>query len=68
MNILFVIHRYLTLKSMSPSDRAKSTKRISIFAGKAASAYRNAKIIIKLINNVAKVREWTSKGDKEDIN
>eukprot|EP00403_Amphidinium_massartii_P023851 CAMPEP_0178398414 /NCGR_PEP_ID=MMETSP0689_2-20121128/14760_1 /TAXON_ID=160604 /ORGANISM="Amphidinium massartii, Strain CS-259" /LENGTH=888 /DNA_ID=CAMNT_0020019175 /DNA_START=81 /DNA_END=2747 /DNA_ORIENTATION=+ len=55
MNVLFIIHRYLELKKMSPGDRAKTQKRMSIFSGKAASAYRNAKIIIKLINNVAKV-------------
>eukprot|EP00971_Amphidinium_carterae_P158364 3139561-Amphidinium_carterae.1 len=40
---------------MSPADRSKAQKRISLFSGKAASAYRNAKIIIKLINNVGKV-------------
>eukprot|EP00403_Amphidinium_massartii_P038293 CAMPEP_0178433666 /NCGR_PEP_ID=MMETSP0689_2-20121128/33026_1 /TAXON_ID=160604 /ORGANISM="Amphidinium massartii, Strain CS-259" /LENGTH=957 /DNA_ID=CAMNT_0020055707 /DNA_START=20 /DNA_END=2893 /DNA_ORIENTATION=+ len=55
MNIFYVIHRYLKLKQMSPEERAGCVKRISLFAGKAASAYRNAKIIIKLINNVAKV-------------
>mmetsp|Transcript_57996 Transcript_57996/g.135615 ORF Transcript_57996/g.135615 Transcript_57996/m.135615 type:complete len:891 (+) Transcript_57996:107-2779(+) len=55
MNVFYVIHRYLELKQMSPADRSKAQKRISLFSGKAASAYRNAKIIIKLINNVGKV-------------
>merc|ERR1719253_549230 len=55
MNCLYVIHRYQCLKRMSPSDRAKTQKRFCFFGGKAAPAYVNAKIIIKLINNVAKV-------------
>eukprot|EP00913_Durusdinium_trenchii_P025393 g23838.t1 len=55
MNILFVIHRYLELKKKSPSERASFQKRVVLIGGKAASAYVNAKIIIKLINNVAKV-------------
>eukprot|EP00439_Symbiodinium_sp_Y106_P087129 s128_g40.t1 len=55
MNILFVIHRYLELKRASPSDREQYQKRVVLIGGKAASAYMNAKIIIKLINNVAQV-------------
>merc|ERR1740127_181047 len=55
MNILYIIHRYQTLKAMSPGDRAKVQKRVSLIGGKAASAYRNAKIIIKLINSVSEV-------------
>ncbi|CAE7843611.1 glpV [Symbiodinium microadriaticum] len=55
MNILFVIHRYLDLKKKSPGERAAAQKRVVLIGGKAASAYVNAKIIIKLINNVAKV-------------
>jgi len=55
MNIFFVIHRYQMLKGMSPSERAKVQKRVVLFGGKAASAYRNAKIIIKLIGNVSKI-------------
>ncbi|CAE7685051.1 glpV [Symbiodinium pilosum] len=43
------------LKKMSPADRAKVQKRVVLIGGKAASAYVNAKIIIKLINNVGKV-------------
>merc|ERR1719240_1279855 len=55
MNCLYVIHRYQTLKRMSPAERAKIQKRVVLIGGKAASAYVNAKIIIKLINNVSKV-------------
>jgi starch phosphorylase len=55
MNILFVIHRYLTLKKMPAADRAKVQKRVTLIGGKAASAYVNAKTIIKLIGNVSEV-------------
>lgn len=55
MNILFVIHRYLQYKSMSPADLEKEVPRVVIFAGKSAPGYYLAKLIIKLINNVAKV-------------
>jgi starch phosphorylase len=55
MNILFVIHRYLTIKKMSPSERAQVQKRVTLIGGKAASAYVNAKTIIKLIGNVSQV-------------
>jgi starch phosphorylase len=55
MNALYLIHRYLTIKSASPSERQKIQKRLSLFGGKAAPAYVNAKIIIKLINNIAKL-------------
>merc|ERR1719231_1687376 len=55
MNILYVIHRYQDLKRKSPAEREKVQKRVVLIGGKAASAYVNAKIIIKLINNVGKV-------------
>ncbi|CAE7458915.1 glpV, partial [Symbiodinium microadriaticum] len=55
MNCLYVIHRYQQLKKMSPSEREKVQKRVVLIGGKAASAYVNAKLIIKLINNVGKV-------------
>jgi glycogen phosphorylase len=55
MNILGVIHRYLTIKAMSPEDRAKVTPRVVLFAGKAAPGYWMAKLIIRLIVNVGKV-------------
>jgi starch phosphorylase len=55
MNILGVIHRYHALKRMSPADRTKQVKRTVIFGGKAAPGYYIAKLVIKLINNVAAI-------------
>merc|ERR1719379_481295 len=43
------------IKRMSPHERASVQKRCCIFGGKAAPAYVNAKIIIKLINNIGEV-------------
>merc|ERR550537_630213 len=43
------------IKRASPADRAKFQKRVSLIGGKAAPAYVNAKIIIKLINNIGEV-------------
>ncbi|KAK8797401.1 hypothetical protein WA158_004609 [Blastocystis sp. Blastoise] len=53
LNILYCIHRYLTLKKMSPSELSSVVPRVSIFGGKAAPAYTMAKYIIHLINCVA---------------
>ena len=55
MNIFGVIHRYLTIKSMSAAERKKLTPHVSIFGGKAAPGYWMAKTIIHLINNVGAV-------------
>ncbi|KAI6118426.1 glycogen phosphorylase [Pisolithus sp. B1] len=55
LNILGVIHRYLTLKAMLPSERKKVTPRNVFFAGKAAPGYHIAKLTIRLIVNVARV-------------
>ncbi|TDZ65163.1 Glycogen phosphorylase [Colletotrichum trifolii] len=55
MNIFGVIHRYLTLKAMSPDERKKVAPRVSIFGGKAAPGYWMAKQIIHLVNNVGAV-------------
>jgi starch phosphorylase len=55
MNIFGVIHRYLTLKSLSPEERKKFLPRVSIFGGKAAPGYWMAKQIIHLINSVGSV-------------
>merc|ERR1712217_397965 len=55
MNALYLIHRYLMIKRASPADRARFQKRVSLIGGKAAPAYVNAKIIIKLINNIGEV-------------
>jgi starch phosphorylase len=53
MNVLYIIYRYLTIKDMSPEDRKNVVPRTSMFSGKAAPAYVNAKLIIKLINEVS---------------
>lgn len=55
MNIFGVIHRYLTIKAMSPEERKKLTPRVSIFGGKAAPGYWMAKTIIHLVNSVGAV-------------
>mmetsp|Transcript_11767 Transcript_11767/g.47517 ORF Transcript_11767/g.47517 Transcript_11767/m.47517 type:complete len:927 (-) Transcript_11767:43-2823(-) len=55
MNIIFVVHRYVELKAMSPEERAKQVPRVVFFSGKAAPGYHMAKKIIKLINNVGEV-------------
>jgi len=55
MNILGVIHRYLTLKELSPEKRKKVNKKAVFFAGKAAPGYYIAKLTIRLIVNVARV-------------
>jgi len=55
MNIFGAIHRYLTLKAMSPEERKKQLPRVSIFGGKAAPGYWMAKQIIHLINSVGSV-------------
>jgi starch phosphorylase len=55
LNAIYLIHRYLTIKAAPANDRAKMQKRFCFFGGKAAPAYVNAKIIIKLINNIAEV-------------
>jgi len=56
LNILHVIHRYLTIKALTPRERVeKIVPRVVIFAGKAAPGYVMAKRHIKLINSVADV-------------
>merc|ERR1719343_971458 len=55
LNAIYLIHRYLQIKRASPAERSKFQKRVSIIGGKAAPAYVNAKIIIKLINNIGQV-------------
>ncbi|KAI0060095.1 glycosyltransferase family 35 protein [Artomyces pyxidatus] len=55
LNILGVIHRYTTLKSMTPAERKKVVKKAVFFAGKAAPGYYIAKLTIRLIVNVARV-------------
>lgn len=55
LNILGVIHRYLTIKAMDPEERKKLTPRVSILGGKAAPGYWMAKSIIHLICSVGEV-------------
>jgi starch phosphorylase len=52
LNILHVIHLYNRIKR---GDTANWTKRCVLIGGKAAPGYVMAKLIIKLINNVARV-------------
>lgn len=55
LNIFGCIHRYLQIKKATPAERKKIVKHTAIFAGKAAPGYYIAKLIIRLIVNVAKV-------------
>jgi starch phosphorylase len=52
LNILHVIHLYARIKA---GDTADWTPRCVLIGGKAAPGYARAKLIIKLINNVAQV-------------
>ncbi|MES9828709.1 MAG: glycogen/starch/alpha-glucan phosphorylase [Candidatus Thiodiazotropha sp.] len=52
LNILHVIHLYNRIKA---GDTKNWTKRCVLIGGKAAPGYQMAKLIIKLINSVAKV-------------
>ncbi|KAJ4389705.1 Non-essential glycogen phosphorylase [Gnomoniopsis smithogilvyi] len=55
LNIFGTIHRYLTLKAMSPEERKQAQPRVTIFGGKAAPGYWMAKQIIHLVNAVGAV-------------
>ncbi|MCP4128615.1 MAG: glycogen/starch/alpha-glucan phosphorylase [Gammaproteobacteria bacterium] len=52
LNLLHVIHLYARIKA---GDTSSWTPRCVLFGGKAAPGYAQAKLIIKLINNVANV-------------
>jgi len=52
LNVLHVIHLYARIKA---GDTADWTPRCVLIGGKAAPGYVRAKLIIKLINNVARV-------------
>ena len=53
MNILYVIHRYLSILGMNHDQRKNVVPRVIFIGGKAAPGYRDAKGFIKLINSVA---------------
>jgi len=55
MNALYVIHRYLGIKAMTPKERAKTVARTVLVGGKAAPGYFTAKSIIKLFSNISKI-------------
>ncbi|EMD35202.1 glycosyltransferase family 35 protein [Gelatoporia subvermispora B] len=55
LNIMGVIHRYLTLKAMTPEERKKVNPKVVFFAGKAAPGYYIAKLTIRLIINAARI-------------
>ncbi|OGT21851.1 MAG: glycogen phosphorylase, partial [Gammaproteobacteria bacterium RBG_16_57_12] len=62
LNILHVIHLYQRIKR---GDSANWTNRCVLIGGKAAPGYAMAKLIIKLINNVARVINQDSEiGDR----
>ena len=65
MNILSVIHRYLSILDTPQHERAsKFQPRVVMIGGKAAPGYHNAKAIIKLITAVSyKVNNDDSVGD-----
>ena len=65
MNILYVIHRYLTILDTPVHERAhKFQARVVMIGGKAAPGYHTAKAIIKLINAVMnKVNNDQTVGD-----
>ena len=65
MNILYVIHRYLTILDTPQSERSKKfVPRVVMIGGKAAPSYDNAKAIIKLITAVSsKVNSDESVGE-----
>ncbi|KAK4753495.1 hypothetical protein SAY87_001599 [Trapa incisa] len=55
MNILGVIYRYKKLKEMKPEEKRKMTSRTVMIGGKAFATYTNAKLIVKLVNDVGGV-------------
>ncbi|KAJ5554020.1 hypothetical protein N7513_003979 [Penicillium frequentans] len=55
LNIFGIIHRYLTIKAMTPEQKKKVVPRVSIIGGKAAPGYWMAKTIIHLVNKVSSV-------------
>jgi len=60
-SVLAVIHRYKSLKAMSPEERKTVVPRVCIIGGKAAPGYDIAKRIIKLVWGR---NEWRTTGAK----
>ncbi|EZG43928.1 phosphorylase [Gregarina niphandrodes] len=52
LNVFYMLHRYLTIKDMSPEQRRSMVPRLSMVGGKAAPGYATAKTMIKMINCV----------------
>ena len=52
LNVMHIMHQYF---SIVEDGQKLPCPRVYVFSGKAASGYKFAKLIIKLINNVAKV-------------
>ncbi|KAF3334102.1 Phosphorylase isoform 1 [Carex littledalei] len=55
LNILGAVYRYKKLKEMSETERQSVTPRTVMFGGKAFATYTNAKLIVKLVNDVGSV-------------
>jgi len=53
MFAFWMIHHYLEIKHMSYEDRRNVVPRCCMVSGKAAPGYHRAKVIIKMINNIA---------------
>ena len=49
LNVLGIIHRYSSIKAMSPEQKALVVPRVVILGGKAAPGYDLAKRMIKLV-------------------
>lgn len=56
LNIIYVVHRYLTIKDTPVGQRKdKFVPRVVMIGGKAAPGYYNAKVIIELVNRVGMI-------------
>ena len=55
LNIFGAIHRYLTLKKMTPDERKNQNPHVTMIGGKSAPGYWMAKVIIRLINAVGEI-------------
>uniref|UniRef100_A0A7S2J8R3 Alpha-1,4 glucan phosphorylase n=1 Tax=Alexandrium andersonii TaxID=327968 RepID=A0A7S2J8R3_9DINO len=55
LNIYGVVHRYKKYKAMSPAERAKQVRRLTVIGGKAFYSYWAAKECVALANAVGRV-------------